>query len=65
MATVGAVKYSHREVSSPQKQFRLFGRINGDRANYGHDDIIIGRHARQEVFPEILKWLNNHKGKLP
>jgi len=65
MATVGAVKYSHREVASRQKQFRLFGRINGDRANYGHDDIIIGRHARAEVFPEILKWLENRKGEFP
>ncbi len=65
MSTVGAVKYSHREVSSQQKQYKLFGRINGDRANYGHDDIIIGRHARAEVFPEILKWLENRKGEFP
>ena len=61
MSTVGAVKYSHREVSSQQKAFRLFGRINGHRANYGHDDIIIGRHAKAEVFPEILKWLDERK----
>lgn len=61
MSTVGAVKYAHREVSSPQKDFRLFGRINGHQANYGHDDIIIGQHAKEEVFPEILKWLDGRK----
>ncbi len=61
MATVGAVKYTYRQISSEDKAFRLFGRINGDKADYGHDDIIIGRHARAEVFPEILKWLDGHK----
>ena len=61
MATVGAVKYTYRQISSEDKAFRLFGRINGDKADYGHDDIIIGRHARAEVFPEILKWLDGHR----
>ena len=61
MATVGDVKYVHREVSSQQKKFKLFGRINGYKANYGHDDIIIGQHAKEEVFPEILKWLDGRK----
>ena len=64
MATVGAVKFAYRQVSSQDKAFKLFARINNSRADYGHDDIIIGKHARQEVYPEILNWLKRHrKGK--
>jgi poly-beta-hydroxyalkanoate depolymerase len=61
MATVGAVKYAHRQVSSQDKAYRLFARINGYKADYGHDDIIIGKHARQEVYPEIVDWLRAHQ----
>jgi len=61
MATVGAVKFAYRQVSSQDKDFRLFARINNNRADYGHDDIIIGKHARAEVYPAILNWLNTHR----
>ena len=61
MATVGAVKFAYRQVSSQDKAFKLFARINKNRADYGHDDIIIGKHARQEVYPDILNWLKDHR----
>lgn len=61
MATVGAVKFAYRQISSQDKAFKLFARINNNRADYGHDDIIIGKHARQEVYPTILDWLNAHR----
>ncbi|MBA7483346.1 hypothetical protein ES707_18860 [subsurface metagenome] len=61
MATVGAVKFAYRQVASQDKAFKLFGRINNSQADYGHDDIIIGKHAREEVYPEILNWLKAHQ----
>ncbi|NIA07812.1 MAG: alpha/beta fold hydrolase [Actinobacteria bacterium] len=61
MATVGAVKFAYRQVSSQEKAFKLFARINNNRADYGHDDIIIGKYAREEVYPEILNWLKAHR----
>ena len=61
MANVDAVKFAYRQVSSQDKDFRLFARINNNQADYGHDDIIIGKHARQEVYPEILNWLQTHR----
>lgn len=61
MASVGAVKFAYRQVSSQDKAYRLFARINGDRADYGHDDIIIGKHAGKEVYPVILNWLKAHR----
>ena len=60
MAPVGSVKYAYHQIASKDKEFQMFARINGHRADYGHDDVIIGKHAQQEVFPQITKWLNAH-----
>ena len=57
MATIGAVQYVFREIGSSNKQYGLFGRVNGHRNDYGHDDIIIGKHAKEEVYPRIVEWL--------
>ena len=61
MATAGAVQYAYRQVSSADKQFRLFGRVNGQQNDYGHDDIIVGEHAEREVYPVIRQWLNKYR----
>ena len=53
------MRYVYENVASQDKTFRLFGTINGYKANYGHGDLIIGRHAQKEVYPFILKWLDN------
>jgi len=63
MATPGAVRFAYRQIHSSDKQFFLFGRVNSHRRDYGHDDIILGKHARQEVYPTILDWLDQHKRK--
>jgi pimeloyl-ACP methyl ester carboxylesterase len=36
-----------------------FGRLHGHRADYGHYDLLMGRHAHTEVFPEILAHLED------
>jgi polyhydroxyalkanoate synthase len=59
MATVAAVQFVHREVPGQPKQYRMFGRVNGHQSDYGHDDLVIGRHAQQEVYPTILEWLDD------
>ncbi len=60
MASPGFVLYIHNKLKSKDKTFRLFGRINGYRADYGHDDIIIGKYSKEEVFPYVLNWLDKH-----
>lgn len=57
-AEPGFVAIIHNRLGSAKKQMRVFGKINGYRADYGHDDIIIGRYARDEVFPYIETWLS-------
>jgi pimeloyl-ACP methyl ester carboxylesterase len=47
----------NRRIGAKTKQLRIIGMINNFRADYGHDDVIIGRYARDDVFPLIRDWL--------
>jgi len=60
MATLGAVQYTYRQIQSEDKEFRLFGRVNSHKNDYGHNDLVIGVHAQTEVYPTILEWLDEH-----
>ncbi|MDP8225108.1 MAG: alpha/beta fold hydrolase [Candidatus Lernaella stagnicola] len=48
-------------VSSRKKQYRMFSRANGDLADYGHGDLIIGITAPREIFTSILAWLQDNE----
>lgn len=52
-----AVLYAYEHVSSSHKTFREFSRANGDSADYGHIDLVLGVNAPREVFPFITEWL--------
>lgn len=36
-----------------------FGSRHGHRAEYGHFDLLLGKHAPGEVWPEVLQWLQS------
>lgn len=57
LAPPEVVSFAYQRVSSTDKTYRMFGRVNGYKANYGHDDLILGKYSRDEVFPLISKWL--------
>lgn len=59
LATVDAVKTLHNRWGSPQKQFALYGVVNGQSIDYGHDDLVIGKKSRQDVYPDIRRWLES------
>jgi len=63
MASPEAVRYVYRAVSSTDKQIRVFGLANGDSIDYGHDDLVIGKRAKKEVFPVIRRWILAHPAK--
>lgn len=44
-------------VASKDKRFSIFGKEAGHKVDYGHVDLVLGRHASREVFPEILGWI--------
>jgi len=60
LAPPSSVKAAYDRVSSQDKTFRNFSRANGDSADYGHVDLVAGKKVREEVFPEIVKWLSEH-----
>ncbi len=65
MISPGCAAVIHKRLGSTDKAFRVIGRINGHRADYGHDDIIIGRHSKTDVFPYITDWLDKHPATQP
>jgi predicted alpha/beta hydrolase len=41
----------------PPAQLKLFGRQFGHAEDYGHVDLLLGKRAPDEVWPEIARWL--------
>ena len=60
-----AVGYAYEHITSKDKSFRVFGLAWGNSADYGHDDLILGKHSREEVYPVILEWLEGHARLAP
>jgi pimeloyl-ACP methyl ester carboxylesterase len=38
----------------------IFGKASGCAEDYGHMDLLVGKHVEQEVFPVILKAMREH-----
>lgn len=49
------------KLGSPDKTFLRFGRSQGHFADYGHCDLVWSRHAPREIFPEIIRWLDERE----
>ena len=45
---------------SADSRVAIFGRDHGHADEYGHFDLLVGRHARHEVFPLVEDWLVHH-----
>lgn len=57
LAPPGMVTPAYRRAGSGDKQVRLLGRDHGDEYDYGHGDLLLGRHAPEEIFPFLGNWL--------
>jgi pimeloyl-ACP methyl ester carboxylesterase len=62
LASPEVVGFAYDRISSSQKVYREFATRHGDRADYGHVDLIFGRYAPEEVFPTISAWIENELG---
>ena len=60
LASPGAVVPAYEQIGAEDKQLRIFGGDRGDDCEFGHGDILLGDHAREVVFPEIIEWLESH-----
>ena len=55
-----AVELVYDQIEEKDKKLTVFGKDSGASSHYGHFDLLVGKHAQQEVFPEILNWLSSH-----
>jgi pimeloyl-ACP methyl ester carboxylesterase len=44
-------------LTAPTRELLVLGRAHGQQEDYGHGDLIVGRHAEQEVYPTIARFL--------
>jgi pimeloyl-ACP methyl ester carboxylesterase len=59
LAPVLRIQSAYTKTGSKDKQLRVFGIDSGDDHDYGHLDLLLGDHAQDEVYPEILEWLEH------
>ena len=45
---------------SKRRELRVFGKSHGHVDHYGHFDLLMGRRAKEEVFPHIDRFLDEH-----
>lgn len=57
----GDLEYVHNSISSRDKAFVVVGREHGFPHDYSHADLILGKHAREDIYPMILNWLEAHR----
>jgi len=66
LAPADAVKPLFNRWGTAQKRLLLFGAAYGQEIDYGHDDLVIGKNAKAEVYPAIRQWLEFPAGiRLP
>lgn len=57
LASPETVHIAIDETASADKRFLELGSRRGHSADYGHVDLILGRQAPDEVFPQVADWL--------
>jgi pimeloyl-ACP methyl ester carboxylesterase len=64
MAPKADMQYVKNHVGSTDVSYLEFSKEAGYRADYGHLDLNIGIHAREEVYPKIYDWLKGRTSKI-
>lgn len=57
LAPPQVLRATFRELKSRDRTRRIFGSRPKDSVAYGHYDLILGKKAKEEVFPLIGSWL--------
>src|SRR5690606_21722882 len=57
LAPPACVERAFRLLGSEDRTLRVVGRAHGNRADYGHGDLLLGKAAPDEIYPMIEAWL--------
>lgn len=60
-----AARKTFAQLPGSEHQFRLMGPQNSDMDHYGHEDLLIGKRVKTEVFPVVCNWFVKHDGHPP
>jgi alpha-beta hydrolase superfamily lysophospholipase len=60
LAPPASIFPGYEKMRQPDRQIRIFGRDRGDEHDYAHGDLLLGRHAAEEIFPVVADWLEAH-----
>ncbi|MBN1860163.1 MAG: alpha/beta fold hydrolase [Candidatus Thermoplasmatota archaeon] len=63
MAPKTDMLYVKDHVGSSDVTYLEFSKDAGYQADYGHLDLTLGRHVREEVYPKIYEWLLKQSNK--
>ncbi len=55
------LEYVYEHVGSRDKRFRVVGKATGFARDYSHADLVLGKHAPDDVYPLVLEWLDQHR----
>lgn len=61
MADIPSKKWTFDQLGSTDKTFMKFGKSQGHQLDYGHCDLVWARSAPTEIFPEIIRWLDQRQ----
>jgi pimeloyl-ACP methyl ester carboxylesterase len=59
LAPVASVRRFFDALSVEPKTLLLVGRVHGHSEDYGHGDLVLGRHAHIDVYPAIVRFLES------
>ena len=48
-------------LGSADKTFLVAGRQTGFAHDYSHVDLVLGKHAHEDIFPRVTEWLDAHR----
>jgi pimeloyl-ACP methyl ester carboxylesterase len=54
------IRLAFRKLPNAEKTLMVFGKNRGHENEYGHIDLLLGKNAPKEVYPNILDWLMKH-----
>lgn len=57
LAPPACVRRAFEKLGSRDKTLRMVGKAHGDRVDYGHGDLLLGRAAPEEIYPLVEAWL--------
>ncbi len=59
-----ACRETFEKIGSTDRKFRLLARSEGEKFDYSHADLLWGKYAPEELFPDILSFLWGTRAEL-